>query len=355
MAATSGDEPRLVRYDTPSAFLRAALPFDTWHMNIALGTSLQFFVEVGDAKAQPGQPRLWVAVWTGDELDIVLVRTSTMVTLCTPKHSSSLSPEWLAPRMKLLANSLHSLISSGAQPAMTSVTGATLLTSAFTPLYAAISGISPDGPAILDTLHTHCPRDRVNLHPPPLPEGHAIYVVEPGDTNALSHLAKLVQEFRAHHSGPGAYITLEQAAQYAEVGIRFREFMVYSIRDAEGKEEYAGYVRDGRIISKHAAIRNVFTLPSYRRQGIAQALTQAAVVRLLSEPNRMNHVLAKLLPAGAETAIDDAQIFAEKSNLSAQGIYSRVGYGFPVGEWDEEDGKSWEDCVELGYPGNTGH
>ncbi|KZO92313.1 hypothetical protein CALVIDRAFT_541136 [Calocera viscosa TUFC12733] len=278
-----------------------------------------------------------------------------MVTLCSPKHSTSLSPDWLAPRMQLLASSLYSLISSGAQPAMTSITGATALTSAFTPLYASLSGIAPDGPAVMETLHTHCPRARVDLKPPRLPEGHAIHVVQRGDKIALAQLAKLLQDFRAHHGGPGAYISLEQATKQAEVGIRFNEFMVYSVTDAEGKEEYAGYVRDGRITSKHTSVRNVFILPHHRRKGIAEVLTRAAVVRMLSQPNRMKEALASLLPAGADCTIDDAQIFAEKSNLSAQGIYSRVGYGFPAGEWDEEDGKSWEDCVELGYPGNPGH
>ncbi|KZT55715.1 hypothetical protein CALCODRAFT_484586 [Calocera cornea HHB12733] len=353
--AHAAEEPRLVRYDSPSAFLRATLSFDTWHMNFALGTALQFLVEVGDAGTMPGQPCLWLAVWTGDTLDIALVRTSTVMTLCAPKHSTSLSADWLEPRIQLPASAIHSLISSGAQPVLTSITGATLLVDKFTTLYAALSGITPtEGPTILDTLHSHCPRNRVNLHPPQLPKEHVIYIVDPDDTTALPRLAKLLQDWRAHVGGPGAHITLEQAAKDAEVGIRFREFMVYTVRDVEGKEEWAGCVRHGRITSRHGTVRNLFTVPQYRRRGIAQALTHAATVRLLSEPNPMREALATLGVPGTETALEDAQIIAQKANLSAQRIYTQVGYGFPVGEWDEEDGMSWEDCVEVGYPGSTG-
>jgi len=353
MSSTGAPEPRLVRYTTPSAFLRACLPFDTWHMNIAFGTSLQLLAEVGDAEHEPSQPRLWLTVWTGEELDLALVRTSTMVTFCSPKHTESLSPAWLSARMQLLASSLHELISTGSQPAISSITGATVLVDAWTPHYAALSGLSPEGAAILDTIHTHCPRDRVSHDPPKLPEGHAIRIVQPGDMQALAHLAKLLQAFRNQHPGPGADITLEQAAKLAEVGIRFKEFLLYMVKDAEGKEECVAYLRDGRITLRHAAVRNVFTLPHFRRRGIAEALTRAAVVRLLAEPHRMQATLAPLLPADvAELELEDVCIFAEKSNPGAQGVYKRVGYGFPGGDWEEEDGKSWEECVELGYPGD---
>jgi len=63
--------PRLVTYPTPSAFLRAVLPFDTWHLNIPLGTSLQYLMEVGDTAGEDGALGLWQAVWTGDKLECV--------------------------------------------------------------------------------------------------------------------------------------------------------------------------------------------------------------------------------------------------------------------------------------------
>ncbi|KZT55714.1 hypothetical protein CALCODRAFT_498316 [Calocera cornea HHB12733] len=223
------------------------------------------------------------------------------------------------------------------------------------PLYAALSGIGPEASWVRGMLHSHCPRDRADLQPPKLPERHRISIVELGDPVALLQLAKLLKAFRADLGGPRAdNYTLEQGIKDAEAGVRFREFMLYSVQDAEGKEEVAGCVRTGRLTSRHGAVRNVFTLPHYRRQGIAQALTHAAILRLLSEPNPMRQVLATLLPPGAEPDIEDALIFAEKSNMSAQGIYARAGYGFPVRDREEEEGNRWEDCVELGY-GDSGH
>ncbi|KZO92315.1 hypothetical protein CALVIDRAFT_541138 [Calocera viscosa TUFC12733] len=348
---SASEAPRLVQYATPSAFLRAALPFDNWHLNLDLGSTLQWLVEEGDA---PGTC-LWFAVWTGEKLDLTATRMGSTLTVCSPVHSSSLSPSWLGPRIQLLAAEVHTLITAGTQPALSSVRAAVPLVDAFAAQYRALSGLFPEE-ILMEYWASHCPRSRVSLDPPHLPEGHEIRVVEPGDARALAAVTELVHTFRVHLNGPDSKES-RQAATQAELGVKGREYMVYVITDAEGKEAYAGYVRDGRFTSKHAAIRNVFTLPQWRRRGIAEALTRAAVVRLLTEPHKMAKVLAPLLPAEEEAKIEDVTINTAnaKTNLVAQGVYRRVGFGFPDGDWDEGDGRSWEDCIELGYPGNTGH
>ena len=117
--------------------------------------------------------------------------------ICSPKHSDSLAAEWLAPRMQLLVEKVHELVISGALPALGSVAGATPFVHAFTAAYATLSDISPvDGPPVLDIIHSHCPRSRWSADAPALPEGHEIRLVQPGDTTAVSHLAKLLAQFR---------------------------------------------------------------------------------------------------------------------------------------------------------------
>ncbi|EJT97033.1 hypothetical protein DACRYDRAFT_25439 [Dacryopinax primogenitus] len=354
--------PRLVNYPTPSAFLRACLPFDTWHMNISLGPTLQYLADSGDFQPAPGEAKLWLAVWTGEQLDLTLVRTSKLVTLCSPLHSSFLSQAYLEPRMTLLAESLHALITSRSQPPLSTLTGPTTLVQAFVPAYRALSSLQPREPAVIHTLHTHCPSSRVSPAPP-LPEGYQIRPVKPGDPRSLEALAHMLLDFRNLYHGPWPALSLVQAREHAEEAVRLGEVLVYVVPSSSGEEgeEFTGFVRDGRLTRRFAAVRNVFTRPSFRRRGVAEALTRAAVLRLLGEPHRLATLVAPLLSPGeaeqeGKRKVEEVCIFAEDSNLSAQGIYGRVGFGFPCGDWGDkerdsgEGEKSWEECVEVAYP-----
>jgi len=349
----AGDEPRVVCYVAPSAFIRAVLPFDTWHLNLDLGKALEWLAQDGDTSGKSGWERIWLAVWTGEQLDLTLASISSGIAICSPMHSASLSASWLSPRLELLAHQLHQHITEGSQPTFYFVRGATALVKPFARLYGAFSGVYPEDNLLCETLAAHCPRARISLDPPALPEGHMIRVVELGDEPALKQLTPLIRAFRSDINGPDAEIT-QQAAKAAEAGVRFREYSVYVVDDGEGKEKYVGYVRDGRTTQKHAAITNVFTLPHWRGRGIGEALVRAVVIRLLSETNRRQDLLAELLPPGTKDAkVEDICLFTESANLAAQSVYRRVGFGFSGAEWDEKDGKSWESCIELVYPGYT--
>ncbi|EJT97032.1 hypothetical protein DACRYDRAFT_112357 [Dacryopinax primogenitus] len=349
-------EPRLVRYSNPSALLRACLPFDTWHMNIALGLMLQYLVFVGDSEPGPREPKLWFGVWTADQLDLVFVRAHGMGIFCSPVHSSLLFFNWLSTRMHLVASALHTLIVSHTQTSLSSVFGAIALVQAFIPAYAAISGLEVCASVVRETLHTHCPASRVSLDPPNLPEGHEIRVVRLGENETMDGIVKFLQEFSDPHRGPVAAFTLDMTQKRAKFGVWFGDMMLYVIRSEDGEgEEYAGFVRVGRVTGRYAAVSSVFTAPKWRRRGIAEALTRAAVVRLLSQPNNMADIIRPLMPppqAGDEEAqlkVASVCIFAEKSNVSAQGIYTRVGFGFQERGWEEEGAKSWEECIEMAY------
>ncbi|KZT55725.1 hypothetical protein CALCODRAFT_342983 [Calocera cornea HHB12733] len=345
------ESPCLIRYPTPTAFLRAALPSETWHTNYDLGSTLHYLASHGD---EPGRC-LWWAVWTGEKLELTLTRLGGALSLCSPRHSASLPPAWLTPRMQLLASALYTLITSGSQPPLSAVRGAVPLVQAFTGQYELLSSSKPEE-TLMQFRASHCPRARISPSRP-LPEGHEIRLVEPGDHEALEKLTQLVREFRATLNGPASE-EVRQAAEQAELGVRGGEYMVYVIPDegGEGKEVYAGYTRDGRFTARQAAIRNVFTRFAYRRRGIAEALTRAAVLRLLEEPHRLASLVVPLLTEGGEAKVQDVNINTANgaANLAALGVYGRVGFGVGlgtgVGEWEEEDGRSWEECVELGYP-----
>jgi ribosomal protein S18 acetylase RimI-like enzyme len=168
----------------------------------------------------------------------------------------------------------------------------------------------------------------------------------------------MLHTFWNRNSPPEPVTSLEQARTEVEAGVRAGEFTIYCIHAKAGnqgdgmadQQQFAGYVRQGRFTSRCAVITEVYTDPAFRRQGVAELLVRASLLRLLQEPNKRKVLLAPIFPDGkAAERVEDVVIFAEAGNVSAQGVYGRAGFGFPCAQWEEEEGRSWEDRIQLLY------
>jgi len=134
-----------------------------------------------------------------------------------------------------------------------------------------------------------------------------------------------------------------QGRQYKEL------WLVYAVKGEKG-EELAGMVRTGRLTPRCGSIRTLFVDPKFRKLGIGEALVRAAVKQLMEEPHLLKEDLTPL--TSQPLAIGDVTLFVEIENAGAMRLYRRLGFGLDEeSEWMEEDGKSWEPWLEMGYAG----
>ncbi|KAI0931511.1 hypothetical protein AcW1_001100 [Taiwanofungus camphoratus] len=348
----------VIQHDSASDFLAAAYPTLRRHeasSNIVLAHALkrvsaeaalsgyQFIcdadVEAFLATAEPSSfiphrngDSLWLTLWnmapsSPPTLDLVLSCVNWTlgeypIFLWTPRRPSSLSSEWLMPRINQLAEHLQSCVPP---ERVFSVFGTTPLVKAFARCWTDMTGFTVEPEPFYAAYFSYCTLETFKDCDALLPEGHALRRATMRDLECVAGLCKEFADDSVFFP-----LSLERARIEARELITKGQIWVY---DASGDiTTICAVTRNSQRVS---AITKVYTTPRWRRRRCAEFLVRDVTARLLFE-----------------CAKDCVVLYVGHDN-SAQRVYDRVGFAGLCGK-DKPEGV--EDSLELGFVGtNRGH
>lgn len=274
----------------------------------------------------------WLTMWNlapsaPPTLDLVLTCVNWTlgeypIFLWTPHHPSTLTSEWLIPRITQLVGHLRSCVPP---ERVYSVFGMTPLVKAFARQWTDVTGFAVEPEPFYAAYFSFCTRHIFQGSAAELPEGH---VLRRATLHDLEPVAQLCKEFA--DDTVFFPLSIENARIEARELITKGQIWVY---DANGViTTICAVTRNSQRVS---AITKVYTTPAWRRRRCAEFLVRDVTARLLFD-------------CGKERVV----LYVGHDN-NAQRVYDRVGFAGLCGK-DKPQGV--EDSIELGFVGtNRGH
>ncbi|PCH34206.1 hypothetical protein WOLCODRAFT_135568 [Wolfiporia cocos MD-104 SS10] len=347
----------IVQHDTASDYLAFAYPTLHRHeasANIVLAHALKRvsaeaalsgyqFISDSDVKAylssidpsalvpHRAQDSFWLTMWSfapaGPVLELVLSRVSWTlgeypIFLWTPNHPSTLSSEWLAPRITQLTEHLQNCVPP---ERIFSVFGMTPLVKAFARRWSDMTGFAIEPEPFYAAYFSYCTPQTFQDSDSQLPEGHQLRRASLRDLDSVAQLCKEFADDSVYFP-----LAIERARIEARELITKGQIWVY---DANGViTTICAVTRNSQRVS---AITKVYTTPAWRRRRCAEFLVRDVTARLLFDCGK------------------DCVVLYVGHDNSAQRVYDRVGFAGLCGK-DKPAGV--EDSLELGFAGTQrGH
>lgn len=165
------------------------------------------------------------------------------------------------------------------------------------------------------------------------PPSGAISQAQPDDVDLL---IPLLIGLSAHSPAPTP--STEEARQRISSAIRRRNVWTYRLTGTSDSQVIVGYVLLGRATPNTIAIRNVFVVPSHRRQGIAEGLVRT-VTRYYLGAQLSGGFEGVRVPETAPEGGFRKQICLNVSDPGAVRIYKRCGFMLDDDAKDPETGQ----------------
>ncbi len=169
---------------------------------------------------------------------------------------------------------------------------------------------------------------------PPPPATPVPYRVERATHADLPVVATLYQHFQSTHPWRGI-ISIEDAIRNltspADAGL---VWVCHLEAEAESHGPPVGFVVLGRVTARTIAIRNVYVAPEHRRKGVAETMVRAVKRYFLGvAPDGVRGVPDGPPPCGFKQEVN-----LNVADPSAEGVYRRSGFLFPVGAGEDMTG-----------------
>ncbi|KAF8323778.1 hypothetical protein DL93DRAFT_2049515 [Clavulina sp. PMI_390] len=294
--------------------------------------------------------QFWLTLWsfpspasTEPSLDLILSCTASHIAnlpifLWCSYETSTLTPEYLVPRMTLLVQHLAELVP---YERVFSVFAPNLLTKSFAQLWTSKTGANAIAQPYYSAALTYVTRNtltptRASRVPslPPLP--FVLRQAHRGDAaQVASHCFEFAEDSDFPIDRPGS---IREALHY----INNRQMWVCAV-EVNGHEEIASIVAVTRNTLRNATITKVHTAATHRKRGYAESLVRHVCEHLLFDTNIFRrHALDHTGPYEA------VSLYVAHDNVAAATVYDRVGFAGLLGK---PRPSGVEDVLELGFEG----
>ncbi|PIL30858.1 hypothetical protein GSI_07026 [Ganoderma sinense ZZ0214-1] len=347
---------RFLRFEDPHAYLETTKDHDDSFMNFGIG-SLWDFLSGLPARQMPDVPTYIFTIYRGDDLLITLSINKQdfawmMSTPSSADEKLSTDPKLLAAATTLLATSVLATLSSPRD--FDKIIGPLKPVEAFLNTWVALLAAQGVSAKIL-IRESEAVASRVSYAtraslPPPLAVAPP-YRVERAGRADLPGVAILYQHFQLTSPWRGI-ISIEDAILNltgpADLGLVW----VCRLEDAAPDGPPAAFSILGRITPRTIAIRNVYVAPDHRRKGVAETMVRAVTRYFLGAAPYGVHGV----PDGPPQCGFKQEVNLNVADPSAEGVYRRSGFLFPVGTGENMTGgvdpetgrRSWYPSVWRG-------
>lgn len=313
------------------------------------GAQREHYEDIARCKAQQ---QLWIAVWSYSTassqpaLDVVLSCTASHlatlpVFLYSTHETSSLTREYLEPRMQLLARRLLEVVS---RERVFSVFAPNLLTQSFASVWSAKTGMCINERPYYSAALTYVTSETLAFEDytraPSLPRSR--YLLRVATRSDLLQIAEHCFQFASDSDFPIDKAGAEREALHY---INAKQMWVCAVEMASGEIEIGSIVAVTRNTLKSATITKVHTAPNHRKRGYAELLVRHVCESLLLDDN----VYRKHAPEYT-APYESISLYVAHDNIAAATVYDRVGFAGLLGK-PRPSGVG--DVLELGFIGAT--
>ncbi|KAJ7255975.1 hypothetical protein C8J57DRAFT_1437048 [Mycena rebaudengoi] len=307
--------PSLLEPYTTTYRSASSLPDEVWsalkanpqNSNIILPIALKSLAREKNQETA-GNDQCWIAVYSHGAVDFVLSCTNGDIAtypifISTTHPIHHLTPDFLLPRLILLAKALHAAVPI---ERVYSVFAPDAVTTMFVEIWSSLTDVGAyEDDSYYHAKLSYCTkRSFVNRKMPVFPG--LVYELRPAVDSDLEGVADLCYQFAAD-SDP-VIPTREASIKEAAILIRNQQIWVHGVRRAgDDHEDIASIVAFTRNSDTFATISKVFTNPAWRRKGCAERLVRRVCKHLL---------LTK----------ESVALFVAHDNPAATNVYHRVGF-----------------------------
>lgn len=299
-------------------------------------------------------PQFWLTLWSNKSSNSTTIPVLDLVLSCTASHidnlpiflwssyeTSTLTSEFLVPRMTLLVQHLSELVP---RERVFSVFAPNFITTTFANVWAAQTGMRIVDRPYYSAALSYVTRDTLSEEDtsrtpslPPLPS--TLRQATRADVDAIAaHCYEFAfdSDFPIDHAG-----AQREALHY----INSRQMWACAVECADGRIEIASIVAVTRNTRTNATITKVHTAAAHRKRGYAEALVRRVCDHLLYDDDIVRrHAVDYTGP------YDAVALYVAHDNIAAAKVYDRVGFAGLLGKARPV---GVEDVLELGFEGAT--